>query len=92
MDFWFDTWERNQFKQSSEEMSWNTMNKRYGSDNLSRAIRNEWITLHEEREIVSFPIYGGMILKLKFAPELMKRYKITRPEFNVDQIKDLSCM
>jgi phosphoheptose isomerase len=92
MDFWFDTWERNHFKESIEEMTWNTMNKRYGPDNMSRAIRNGWVTLHEEREIVSFPINGRMVLKLKFASELMKRYRLKRPAFNVDQIRELSCM
>jgi hypothetical protein len=92
MDFWFDTWERNHFKPSSEEMTWSKMNKRYGSDNMSRAIRNGWVTLHEEREIVSFPIHGGMVLKLKFEPELMERYRIKRPVFDVDQIRELSCI
>lgn len=92
MDFWFDTWERNHFKESIEEMSWSKMNKRYGPANMSRAIRNGWVTLHEEREIVSFPINGGMVLKLRFEPELMKRYRLKRPTFNVDQIRELSCM
>jgi hypothetical protein len=90
MDFWFDTWERNHFKQSSEEMTWKRMNKRYGPDNMSRAIRNGWVTLHGE--IVSFPIHGGMVLNLRFAHELIERYRIARPVFDVDQIRELSCI
>lgn len=94
MNFWFDVLERNHFHTCTEEMTWRKMNKCYGCENLSRAITNDWITLHEDegREVVSFPIHGGMILTLTFTPKITRMYTKHRPEFNISEIKELSCI
>lgn len=91
MNFWLNVWERNHFHVSTEEMTWKKMNKRYGSENLSIAITNGWITLHKEKA-VRFPIPMEKKLKINFTPEITRRYTIQRPEFNVSEIKELSCI